>query len=124
MTINGREYEIIKIYKKKHELQDVYLLKDVKTGVNECFNYFDIKNNLGSFYSSKRDYNWTEEEDNLIKEKLLEGMTAYRISKELTQLKHTTASIVVRANNIKREMMGIEKKKKARKSSPRFNIKF
>ena len=124
MTINGREYELIKVYEKKHELQDVYLLQDVKTGVRECFNYFDIKNNLGSFYAIKRDHQWTAEEDNLIKEKLFEGMTAHGIAKELTQLQHSFKGIVVRANKMKREMFGKEEKKKSCKTGPRFNIKF
>lgn len=115
MTINRREYELIKIYKKKHELQDVYLFKDKKTGVKECFQYFDLKNNSG--YGERMYSFWTEDDEKLIKEKLLEGMTPHVISKELKYLQHTEASIEERAKKIKKEML-------IKESKPRFNIKF
>lgn len=42
MRINGRKYELVKIYSKKHYLHDLLLFKDVKNGCLECFQRFDV----------------------------------------------------------------------------------
>lgn len=42
MRINGRKYELVKIYSKKHYLHDLLLFKDVNNGCLECFQRFDV----------------------------------------------------------------------------------
>ena len=42
MRINSSEYELVKIYPKKHYLHDLLLFKDVKNGWLECFQRFDV----------------------------------------------------------------------------------
>lgn len=105
MIISGRQYELVKKYTKEHKLQDLYLCKDTKTGIKECFTGYDIANNSGSFYSPKKDYHWTIEEDELIRQNLRAGMTPHGISKKLSQLKHTSASIKVRASQLRQKMI-------------------
>lgn len=114
IEVLGKIYEVLEIIPKKHEEYDLFVCT-TPAGYKECFQYFDLKNNSG--YGERLYSFWTEEDENLIKEKLLEGMTPHGISKKLKYLQHTEASIEERAKKIKKEML-------IKESKPRFNIKF
>lgn len=42
INVNGQDFEVLEIHKKKHESQDVFVCKSVKFGYKECFQRFDI----------------------------------------------------------------------------------
>lgn len=101
MLVNGKNYEVIKVYPNKaNPLKDLILCEN-EFGYKECFHRINIEK--GTF-NVKKWAIWTEEEKNKIRELLRQGKTPYEISKSACISGRTEASVCTVASNLQKEM--------------------
>lgn len=67
---NGHEFEVIKIQKNKHQMKDLFVCRDLKTGCKECFFRMDFQK-AGNRYINHHKEALTEEDKELIEREIL-----------------------------------------------------
>lgn len=98
MLINGKNYEVIKVYPNRiNQLKDLVLCEN-EYGYKECFHRIDLQNKFGR--SKPRE--WTEEDTNKMRDLLAKGYTPTEISKGQYFAKRTEGAVYNRAAEIRR----------------------
>lgn len=99
MIINGREYILLKIYEKNQRMKDIFLCKDVKNGLKECFYRYEIEPK-----EETKSVAWTSEEIEYLKKCIKENKKFKEVYQGFINENRTEAAIMVRYHNLKREM--------------------
>lgn len=78
MEYKGRKYKVLEVLKKsQYPEQDLYVCES-EYGYKECFQWYDIQHQFVD--AREKIWNWTEEENDFIKEQLAQGKTCYEIA--------------------------------------------
>lgn len=104
IEVRGKKYQVIEILKKSQfPQQDLYVCMS-EYGYKECFQRQEVENQI---VKPNEEYSkaWTSEEENYIRQKLLEGKTVREIMDDysVNPKRHLT-SISNNAYRIKREL--------------------
>lgn len=98
IQINGKNYEVIKVYTNKiNSLKDLILCEN-EYGYKECFHRIDLQNK--SARSKPRE--WKKEETDKMRDLLSKGYTPTEISKGQYFSNRTEGAIYNRATEIRR----------------------
>lgn len=104
ITISGNEYKVLKIYKKGHPLQDLFLCQKESGGYIECFLRFQVEHQEPEKNEEGRHY-WSEEEDEYIRKQLQSGKTRAEIKQGFNIKYRTSSAISKRIGMLQREKM-------------------
>lgn len=104
ITISGNEYKVLKIYKKEHPLQDMFLCKKISGGYIECFLRFQVEHQEPVKNEEGRRF-WTEEEDEYIRKQLQSGKTRAEIKRGFNITYRTNASLSKRIGILQQKLV-------------------
>lgn len=95
MRYEGKEYELVKVYKDEvNELKDVLLFK-CEYGYYECFQYFDL---IDYAKEIKRRI-WEDKEVEQIREYIRQGLKPKEITKKVQTENKTKRDIYIKVSN-------------------------
>ena len=112
IEIKGREYEVLKIYKKKQEEKDMFLCIDLKSGCKECFQRCDIYEVAGrkEINNPPKKGKLTNADMQMIEKELLKKTSRQKI---IERFNNVPQNQVIEAIKEKRNELGIVYKQRA-----------
>ncbi len=104
ITVSGREYEVLKVYKKEHPLQDLFLCRAIPYKYKVCFTRFQIECQEPVKNHNGRPL-WTETEDEYINKQLESGKTPEEVVRDFNISYRTEVSITNRVHKLHKKLV-------------------